>query len=161
MTPEFEAALNEAAARLCGHDTEVRNGHTWKLDESGEIDCFGYEVDNHNGPACTRCYYGYCEHCTRPAGIDNECRPIYPRFCTDRNALPSLWEAVEKAVCDFAFYAMLLSESGIKHIPVDSQRHLAFMKIEPSVQVIAALKATENWTPDLQAMYDAEKGEEG
>lgn len=37
--------------------------HKWKRHADGTIDVFAYEVGYHNGPACERCGYSYCEHC--------------------------------------------------------------------------------------------------
>ena len=45
--------------------------HKWKVDESGEIDSFGYSDEYHNGPMCEICGYNFCHHCY-PDGYNNE-----------------------------------------------------------------------------------------
>lgn len=45
-------------------------GHVWKRDANGEIDEFGYDDDNHNGPCCVACGYGFCHHCHSGPQID-------------------------------------------------------------------------------------------
>ena len=37
--------------------------HIWKCDKDGNIDMFAMSMDIHNGPACERCGYTFCEHC--------------------------------------------------------------------------------------------------
>lgn len=38
-------------------------GHVWKRDTDGLVDLFATEFENHNGPECVKCGYGYCHHC--------------------------------------------------------------------------------------------------
>lgn len=47
-------------------------GHTWKLDEYGEVNVFALEEGFHNGPVCTVCGDGFCHHCN-PDGWSAEC----------------------------------------------------------------------------------------
>jgi len=48
-------------------DYETNNrGHVWKRYDHDEsvVDIFGYESgEYHNGPVCTVCGYGFCQHC--------------------------------------------------------------------------------------------------
>lgn len=46
-------------------------GHVWQLDSRGDVDIFGVEANNHNGPLCTVCGYGFCHHCQSEA--DHDC----------------------------------------------------------------------------------------
>lgn len=39
-------------------------GHVWMLNEDGNVDIFGYDVGDHNGPVCEKCGYGFCHHCS-------------------------------------------------------------------------------------------------
>lgn len=45
--------------------------HQWRRTEKGKIDEFAMCFDYHNGPACERCGYSFCEHC-EPNGWDEE-----------------------------------------------------------------------------------------
>jgi len=38
-------------------------GHIWKTEEDGDVDIFGLEAGNHNGPVCINCGYAFCHHC--------------------------------------------------------------------------------------------------
>jgi hypothetical protein len=46
-------------------------GHQWRLDERGDVDDFGLDVDYHNGPVCVSCGYSFCQHCQE--GPDDDC----------------------------------------------------------------------------------------
>lgn len=48
-------------------------GHTWKLNEDGEVDEFAMSYEFHNGPMCTKCYYTYCVHCDKGDEPRKEC----------------------------------------------------------------------------------------
>lgn len=99
--------LNILAAKLCGLDIETKIGHTWKLTTNGSIDIWGYcEGDYHNGPLCERCGYGYCHHCTKESGIEQECIPNYPDFCKGKN-INLLLELVEKSNLKLRFIQLL------------------------------------------------------
>lgn len=51
----------------------VRKGHTWKR-KLGSIDMFGYQNgENHNGPRCTKCGYGFCIHCKKDLSTIPQC----------------------------------------------------------------------------------------
>jgi hypothetical protein len=56
------------------YEIETR-GHRWRLDEFGEIDVFGFEARNHNGPVCEDCGYGFCHHCQKIPDRDCSARP--------------------------------------------------------------------------------------
>jgi hypothetical protein len=72
-------------------DFGTRSEHDWELDEDGEIDTFAFEVDNHNGPACKRCFYSYCHHCQN--GPDKPCKVDAPNYA---ESISLAWKVVEK-----------------------------------------------------------------
>jgi hypothetical protein len=41
----------------------VEDGHTFRLDSTGDIDIWALDIDYHNGPYCTSCDEVFCEHC--------------------------------------------------------------------------------------------------
>ena len=43
--------------------------HKWILNDKGEPDDFAFEYGYHNGYACERCGYSFCEHC-EPDGFE-------------------------------------------------------------------------------------------
>jgi len=50
--------------------------HRWIKDpyDDGEVDVFAYEVgDYHNGPRCSICDFGGCEHCNPKVFDDDSC----------------------------------------------------------------------------------------
>lgn len=63
--------------------------HVWKLDEDGEIDEFGYDGDRHNGPSCSRCGYGYCQHCQ--SGPSESCEIAPEPYSTN---IAAAWQVV-------------------------------------------------------------------
>lgn len=38
--------------------------HIFYRDESGNVDDFRYDIDNHNGPECMVCKKCVCQHCS-------------------------------------------------------------------------------------------------
>lgn len=54
-------------------DFDEHQEHEWILDEDGEIDMWQLESGFHNGPACSRCGYSYCEHCHYNSDIHPLC----------------------------------------------------------------------------------------
>lgn len=46
------------------------HGHVWRRDSDGSLDIFGYDWDNHNGPICVVCGYGFCHHCQEEPGVE-------------------------------------------------------------------------------------------
>src|SRR4030067_2327836 len=66
--------------------------HEWKLNKDGAVDDFGMECENHNGPACSRCYYSYCKYC--PSPNDHGKFEVSPRMYS--TSISSAWEVVEK-----------------------------------------------------------------
>jgi len=75
--------VNEAIAVLRGIDIKSYPEHDWQREEDGSIDIFGMDADFHNGPACIRCGYCYCHHCTPPEKGDKEqlpCRAAIPDY---------------------------------------------------------------------------------
>ena len=77
-----------------------------------------------------------------------------PQFCTDRNALPELWERIE----DWWEFdkALLKSVFPIGPVPDGWNCHKAQMTAEPHLHVIAALRACNAWTESLEEMYQNE-----
>ena len=77
--------LNEAVAERLGLVRGADFGewpeHDWKRTESGEVDRHAFEVENHNGPSCRRCYYGYCEWCLKEP--EERCTVDAPDYATD------------------------------------------------------------------------------
>jgi hypothetical protein len=70
MITQFHARRNKMSK--CKYPFEENpRGHIWRLDEYGEIDLFGLDYDNHNGPICVVCEDSFCHHCQ--AGPDNDC----------------------------------------------------------------------------------------
>ncbi len=46
--------------------------HKW-IKEGRDVDLFAYEAgENHNGPKCSVCGFGFCHHCY-PEGYDTNC----------------------------------------------------------------------------------------
>lgn len=43
----------------------VEDGHTFRIDSDGDVNCWVIDRDYHNGPWCTSCDEGFCEHCNR------------------------------------------------------------------------------------------------
>lgn len=41
----------------------IAAGHKPHLDDDGEIDIFAIDFGHHNGPACSVCAEGRCQHC--------------------------------------------------------------------------------------------------
>ena len=41
----------------------IATGHKPHLDDDGEIDIFAIDFGHHNGPACSVCAEGRCQHC--------------------------------------------------------------------------------------------------
>lgn len=123
------------------------------------------------GKLCRGCLH-YSVDCKEEDGVSFRCRdcgavlpkyPSTPDYCQDRNTLPEVWEVIAKLEKDFDFYAEAFDISGVKHIPIDSARHLAFMTMLPVYQCIAALRATGNWTPEMGTLWQEEQfdGTEG
>lgn len=44
-------------------------GHVLKLDENGNVDAFGHDFENHNGPSCINCGASWCHHCEEDAQV--------------------------------------------------------------------------------------------
>lgn len=88
--------MDRAVAEWMGDDLRVFDAHEWKLDEKGEIDEFATECDNHNGPMCVRCGYGFCKHCN-PNGYDVEpCEITFSYYSTSIDAAVRVWHELAK-----------------------------------------------------------------
>ena len=72
LTPEQVQELKERdTAKEILHIHQEFSEHQWRRTEKGKIDEFAMCFDYHNGPACERCGYSFCEHC-EPNGWDEE-----------------------------------------------------------------------------------------
>jgi hypothetical protein len=47
----------------------IEAGHSFTKDEDGEPDFFAVCYEHHNGPACEKCGWECCHHCTPAANI--------------------------------------------------------------------------------------------
>lgn len=63
--------LKEQEPKTPIHIHEEYPEHDWETDEDGNIDEFAMDYGFHNGPACKRCGYSFCEHC-KPNGWNDE-----------------------------------------------------------------------------------------
>lgn len=119
MTPEFERALNEAVARLCGK----------------------------SGQWVARTQYVQ----------QWEALPI-PSYATDRNTLPEVIKAVECAGAAWAWISQLtcLVDPDFKY--VEEGRAFALKASETYQDCIAALKACNAWTEELEELWQKEQG---
>jgi len=69
--------------------------HEWLRDSSGDVDPFGYEAgDYHNGPRCSRCGFGYCEHCEALEELEEPCITDTPLPYSQ--SITMAWQVVEK-----------------------------------------------------------------
>lgn len=85
----------------------------------------------------------------------------YPSYTTDRNALPELWKAVEKANIQKPTIISALNDlCGNKYRTPASEAWWKIITAPPHLQCIAALRATNNWNDELEALWQKEQGDE-
>lgn len=72
-----------------------------------------------------------------------------PRYAEDRNALPEVWEVVEKCGDRFVFLGWLSD--------LCKNSKWEAVKSYPHLHCIAALKALNIWTPELEALWQQEE----
>ena len=90
--PKLDALVAELVMGLRpGVDFGDLGEHEWQKNEDGEVDDFGMDCGNHNGPACVKCDYSYCQHCQ--AGPDEGCEISPRRYSGD---IAAAWQVVEK-----------------------------------------------------------------
>lgn len=79
---------NRLIPRPIIHRHEEFPEHKWIKKKTGEIDMSAMDPDYefHNGPACERCGYSFCEHCD-PKGWDREPCVIDEYHCPNCNYL--------------------------------------------------------------------------
>ena len=58
------ALLEEQKPKTPIHIHREHAEHDWKTDKAGKIDEFAMDCGFHHGPACKRCGYTFCEHCS-------------------------------------------------------------------------------------------------
>ena len=92
------ALLKEQEAKQPVHVHEEFKEHDWYRDEDGNIDEFAMEYGYHNGPACKRCGYSFCEHC-KPNGWNEEpCIIDYYQCPKCRKHIPKYGKNIEYCV---------------------------------------------------------------
>ncbi len=90
--PALDAKIAERVMGLTpGVDFGSWPEHDWKRTENGEIDNWAWDTDNHGGPSCVRCYYGYCDGCQDAPTEPCEVEP--PTYSTN---ITCAWEVVER-----------------------------------------------------------------
>lgn len=79
MTVKDLEVVREAAefltARPAIHIHKEYPEHEWKRKENGEIDDCAFDMDNHNGPMCVRCWDSFCIWC-EPNGFETHKRCV-------------------------------------------------------------------------------------
>ena len=61
--------MNKEEPKKIIHHKKIYPYHEWALNENGQLDNWAFEVGFHNGYACIRCNYTFCEHC-EPNGFE-------------------------------------------------------------------------------------------
>lgn len=146
MSKPTNEQLNEAAARLCGW---VDIAYLFK----GGFNQDGTIRENRHICLMRPTDVGSRYDVIEPDGTETRIRQgNLPRYCTDRNALPELWEAVEKKErrARFITYLMLNSTANPKHHDSGAPYVKAWNAVTstPKQQTEAALRALDAWPDD-------------
>ena len=92
------ALLKEQEPKPPIHIHEEYPEHDWVTDKDGNIDEWAMEYEYHNGPACKRCGYSFCEHCKPNGWNEKPCVVDYYQCPKCRKHIPKYGKNIEHCV---------------------------------------------------------------